>query len=197
MGKGKPVGFYKISIKVWKYLTENGVSWLMNLFNVIRRIAKMPSEWRLSVVVSICNNKGDVQSCRNYRGIKLICHIMKLWKQVIDYRLWIIVDISATQLCFMPGSLSRAVIWRCVEAREVLPSRSKTGYIWANFSEENEEEDVAFCIANDRVPQTDNFKYLSSIIKSNGDTLADVTHRIKADIVVWFRALSIDESRRT
>ena len=41
---------------------------------------KMPNEWRRSVVVPICKNKEDIQNCTNYRWIKLLSHIMKLWE---------------------------------------------------------------------------------------------------------------------
>ena len=39
---------------------------------------RMPEEWRDSILVPIFKNKDDVQSCINYRGIKLISHTMKL-----------------------------------------------------------------------------------------------------------------------
>ena len=32
-------------------------------------------------------NKGDVQSCGNYRGIKLMSHTIKLWERVAEVRL--------------------------------------------------------------------------------------------------------------
>ena len=38
----------------------------------------MSSEWRLSVVAHVYKNKGDVQSCSNYHGIKLLSHTMIL-----------------------------------------------------------------------------------------------------------------------
>ena len=31
-------------------------------------------------------NKGNVQSCGNYRGIKLMSHIMKLWEREVESR---------------------------------------------------------------------------------------------------------------
>ena len=34
----------------------------------------MPDEWRKSILVPIYKNKGDIQSCTNYRGIKLMCY---------------------------------------------------------------------------------------------------------------------------
>ena len=47
----------------------------------------MPEEWRDSILIPIFKNKGDVQSCINYRGIKLISHSMQLWKRVVETRL--------------------------------------------------------------------------------------------------------------
>ena len=49
-----------------------------NLFNKIWLTKKMPNEWKKSTLVPLYKNKGDIQSCFNYRGIKLMCHTMKL-----------------------------------------------------------------------------------------------------------------------
>jgi hypothetical protein len=45
----------------------------------------MPDEWK-STLVPIVKNKGDIQSCTNYLGIKLMSHTMKLWERVIEHR---------------------------------------------------------------------------------------------------------------
>ena len=55
-----------------------------------------------SVLVPIFKNKGDVQSCSNYRGIKLISHTMKLWERVVEARLRREVTINEQQYGFMP-----------------------------------------------------------------------------------------------
>ncbi|XP_063941331.1 uncharacterized protein LOC135149533 [Daucus carota subsp. sativus] len=79
--------------------------------------------------------------------------------------------------------------WRMsLEGYGLRLSRSKTEYLWANFSEEIHEADVAVCIVEARVPQTNTFKYLSSIIQSNGDISADVTHRISTGWLHWWAA---------
>ncbi|GJS91806.1 retrovirus-related pol polyprotein LINE-1, partial [Tanacetum coccineum] len=64
--------------------------------------AKMPDEWRLSEVIPIYKNKGDAQSCSNYRGIKLLSHAMKLWERVIERRLRRETRVSENQFGFMP-----------------------------------------------------------------------------------------------
>ena len=63
----------------------------------------MPKEWRKSVLVPIFKNKGDVQCCGNYRGIKLMRHTMKLWERVVVKRLRAVVEICEQQYGFMPG----------------------------------------------------------------------------------------------
>jgi hypothetical protein len=62
----------------------------------------MLTEWRKSTLISLHKNKGDVQGCANYRGIKLISHTMKLWEKVIEHRLRRIIKISDYQFGFMP-----------------------------------------------------------------------------------------------
>ncbi|KAF3671399.1 putative pre-mRNA-processing factor 6-like [Capsicum annuum] len=48
-------------------------------------------------------NKGDIQSCNNYKGIKLLSHTMKIWERVVELRLRRIVSISENQFRFMLG----------------------------------------------------------------------------------------------
>ncbi|KAK3518664.1 hypothetical protein QTP70_007151 [Hemibagrus guttatus] len=70
MKSGKAVGPDDIPVEVWKCLGEAAVEFLASLFNRVLESERMPEEWRRSVLVPIFKNKGDVQSCSNYRGIK-------------------------------------------------------------------------------------------------------------------------------
>jgi len=63
---------------------------------------KMPEEWRDSVIVPIYKDKGEIQVCGNYRGIKLMSHTMKIWKRVIDVTLREEKSIGEEQFGFMP-----------------------------------------------------------------------------------------------
>lgn len=40
-------------------------------------------QWISSIVIPIYKNKDDTQSCRNYKGIKILRHTMKLWERVL------------------------------------------------------------------------------------------------------------------
>ncbi|KAK3569613.1 hypothetical protein QTP86_002596 [Hemibagrus guttatus] len=101
MKSGKAVGPDDIPVEVWKCLGEAAVEFLANLFNRVLESERMPEEWR-SVLVPIFKNKGDVQSCSNYRGIKLMSHTMKVWERVVEARLRKVVDICEQQYGFMP-----------------------------------------------------------------------------------------------
>lgn len=101
MKSGKAVGPDDIPVEVWKCLGEMSVDFLTRLFNRILDSNKMPDEWRKSVLVPIYK-KGDVQSCSNYRGIKLMSHTMKVWERVVEARLRQEVEICEQQYGFMP-----------------------------------------------------------------------------------------------
>jgi hypothetical protein len=78
MKGGKAMSPDGIPIEVWRSLGDVAIVWLTKLFNLIFQSNKMPDEWRWSILVPIFKNKGGVQSCTNYRGIKLMSHTMKL-----------------------------------------------------------------------------------------------------------------------
>ena len=103
MKGGKATGPDGIPIEVWRCLGDIAIVWLTKLFNRIFRSNKMPEEWRRSILVPIYKNKGDIQSCTNYRGIKLMSHTMKLWERVIEHRLRGMTRVTMNQFGFMPG----------------------------------------------------------------------------------------------
>ncbi|KAL6531334.1 acyl-CoA-binding domain-containing protein 4 [Orobanche minor] len=111
MGSKKAEGPDGIPIEVWRCLGERGIDWLTMLFNKIWRSNKMPSAWRKSILVPLYKNKGDVQDCSNYRGIKLMSHTMKLWERLIEQRIRKCVKITENQFGFMPGRSTMEAIY--------------------------------------------------------------------------------------
>ena len=103
MKNGKAVAPDDIPVEVWKCLGESALKFLTKLYNRTMESERMPEEWRDSVLIPIFKNKGDVQSCSNYRGIKLISHTMKLWERIVEKRLRSDLKFSNQQYGFMPG----------------------------------------------------------------------------------------------
>jgi Reverse transcriptase (RNA-dependent DNA polymerase) len=85
--------------------------WLTKLFNTVFRSNKMSDDWRISILVPIFKNKGDIQSCTNYRGIKLMNHTINLWERVIEHRLRKLTIISKNQFGFMLGRSTMEAIF--------------------------------------------------------------------------------------
>ena len=77
---------------------EMGIKFLIRLFNKLLGGERMPEVWRRSVLIPIYKNKEDAQYCENYRGIKLMSHIMKVWERIIEARLRNRVEISNSNM---------------------------------------------------------------------------------------------------
>ncbi|KAK3530169.1 hypothetical protein QTP86_017736, partial [Hemibagrus guttatus] len=140
---GKEVGPDDIPVEVWKCLGEAAVEFLTSLFNRVLESERMPEEWRRSVLVPIFKNKGDVQSCSNYRGIKLMSHIVmdQLSEEVRQESSWTMMFADDIVIC----SESREQVeenlerWRfALERRGMKVSRS---FIEVSEGEEMSELD--------------------------------------------------------
>ncbi|KAF3647161.1 putative peptide/nitrate transporter-like [Capsicum annuum] len=125
MRRGRATGPDEIPVEFWKFVGEAGVRWLTGLFNEIFRTAKMSEAWRRSTMIPLYKNKGDIQSCNNYRGIKLLSHSMKIWERVVEVRLRRIVSISENQFGFMPGRSTTEAIHLVLRLVEQYRERKK------------------------------------------------------------------------
>nr|XP_009631044.1 uncharacterized protein LOC104120878 [Nicotiana tomentosiformis] len=67
------------------------------------RMKKMREEWRWSTMIPLYKNKGDIQNCNNYRGIKLLSHTINVWERVIEGRMRRSVSIFMNPFGFMLG----------------------------------------------------------------------------------------------
>ena len=76
---------------MWKILRE------------VWRSEKISDEWTRSVIVPISRNKGDILDCKQYRGIKLYEHRLKVLERVLDERVRKIMEVDPRQFGFMPG----------------------------------------------------------------------------------------------
>lgn len=103
MKNGKATGPDGVPIEVWKAMGEDGVDVLWTLMRKVMREERIPETWRESFLIPIFKEKGDVQSCENYRGIKLMSHTLKLLERILDGRIRQEAHIGRQQLGFMKG----------------------------------------------------------------------------------------------
>jgi hypothetical protein len=76
--------------------------------------------------------------------------------------------------------------WRiALERKGLRISRSKTEYLFCNFSGGIDEENTQITIGGQAVPQTTKFKYLGSFVQCDGDIDCDVAHRVQAGWCKW------------
>jgi hypothetical protein len=128
MKGGKVMGPDGIPIKVWRSFGDVAIVWLTKLFNLIFRSNKMPDKWRRGILVSIFKNKGDVQSCTNYWGIKLMSHTMKLWERIIEHRLRGVTNVTKNQFGFMPGRSTMEMIFLIMQLMERYREQKRPAY---------------------------------------------------------------------
>jgi hypothetical protein len=125
MKGGKAMGPDGIPIEVWRGFGDIAIVWLTKLFNLIFRTNKMPEEWKQSILVTILKNKGDVQSCTNYRGIKPMGHTIKLWERVIEHRLRQMTSVTKKLFGFMPERSTTKAIFLLRQLMERYKEKKK------------------------------------------------------------------------
>ena len=103
MKNGKSMGPEGIPVEAWRALGGEGVDIVHQLIREIMEKEVIPEKWRESTLIPIFKEKGDIQCCENYRGIKLMSHTLKLFERVLDNRLRQVVQIGRQQLGFMEG----------------------------------------------------------------------------------------------
>jgi len=80
IGKGKlnkAGGKSEVTMELINALGELSREWIYSLLGKIWSTEKMPEDWKESELVKLYKQKGDILSCGNYRGIKLLEHMLK------------------------------------------------------------------------------------------------------------------------
>ena len=98
----KATGPDDLHIEAVKILAKQDIMYVVEAMNQVLQQG-IPGIWRKSRMVPIYKGKGDILECNNYRGIKLMCHPMKLWERLVEARLRQITSIDNTQYGVRPG----------------------------------------------------------------------------------------------
>ena len=125
MKNSKATGPDNIPVEAWKGLGEEGIDLLWDLMKKVYQQEKMPEEWRDSIIIPIYKEKGDIQECGNYRGIKLLSHTMKVWERIIERRIRDETTIGEEQFGFMPGRSTTDAIFALRQLLEKHRERGK------------------------------------------------------------------------
>ncbi|KAF3642601.1 AT-hook motif nuclear-localized protein 1 [Capsicum annuum] len=84
------------------------------------------------------------------------------------------------------GVNDKLEMWRqTLESKGFRVSRSKTEYVECKFNDVRRENEVVVKLEAQEVCKRDKFKYLGSVIQSNGEIDEDVSHRIGAGWMKW------------
>ncbi|KAJ8715501.1 hypothetical protein PYW07_009983 [Mythimna separata] len=129
MKNRKSIGPDNVPIEVWKAMGSHGVDLLTDLFNRILTTKEMPNQWRLSLIIPVYKGKGSVQDCSNYRGIKIMCHTMKLFERIIDTRLRSECTISECQYDFRAGNSTMDAVFALRTLSEAYRERRRALYM--------------------------------------------------------------------
>ena len=100
---GKAAGSSGVVAEMLQASGEVGISRMTDLFNGILDEYKIPEDWNTSVTLNCFKNKGEVTDRGNYRGLKLLEHLIKVFEKVIEEEIRRQVSIYSMQFGFVPG----------------------------------------------------------------------------------------------
>ena len=100
---GKAAGSSGVVAEILQASGEVGISRMTDLFDGILDEYKMPEDWNTSAILNCFKNKGEATDRGNYRGLKLLEHLMKVFKKVIEEEIRRQVSIDSMEFGFMPG----------------------------------------------------------------------------------------------
>ena len=71
MKKGKAIRPDDIQVETWRVFGKTDVKWVTTIHRNVMQTEKMPENRIYSTLIPVFKNKGDIQDCKNYRGMKL------------------------------------------------------------------------------------------------------------------------------
>ena len=79
--------------------------------NLIIYEKNIPEDWKDSFIINCYKGKGDATDRGNYRGLKLLEHVMKILERVLESPIRSQVDINNIHVGFMPGRSTTTAIY--------------------------------------------------------------------------------------
>src|SRR5437867_1926923 len=127
---GKAAGQSGVAADMLKAAGEAGVKWVTDICNEVVRSGVVPVDWR-SWMVNVYKGKGNALECSSCRGIKLLEHVLKVLKRVVEARLRKTVKIDEMQFGFCPGKGTTDAIFIVRQVLEKFLGKQKE--LWMAF----------------------------------------------------------------
>ena len=128
MKTGKAAGPSGIVAEMLKVSGDTGARLVADLANDMVRNGAIPSDWEDSFITNIYKGKGDALERGNYRGLKLLDHVMKGIKRVIEKIIRERISIDDMQFGFMPGHGTTDAIFILRQLQEKHLAKNKKLY---------------------------------------------------------------------
>ena len=129
MKNGKAAGPSGVTIEMVKAGGELSTDLVHDLISDIVGEAVIPKDWKDSIIINCFKGKGDATDRGNYRGLKLLEHVMKILERVIDKLIREQVEIDSMQFGFMPGRSTTDAIFIVRQLQEKFLAKGKTLYL--------------------------------------------------------------------
>ena len=107
---------------------DTGARLVVDLANDMVRNGVIPSDWEDSFIINIYKGKGDALERGNYRGLKLLDHVMKGIERVIEKIIRERISIDDMQFGFMPGRGTTDAIFILRQLQEKHLAKNKKLY---------------------------------------------------------------------
>ena len=128
MKSGKATGPTGIVIDMLKASGDVCIDLVTELINDIIADGVIPQDWQVSYIINRYKGKGDAVERGNYRGLKLLDHIMKLLERIIEQLIRGHVKIDEMQFGFMPGKSTTEAIFMVRQLQEKYLAKHKKLY---------------------------------------------------------------------
>ena len=128
MKTGKAAGPSGIVAEMLKASGDTGARLVADLANDMVRNGVIPSDWEDSFIINIYKGKGDALGRGNYRGLKLLDHVMKGIERVIEKIIRERISIDDMQFGFMPGRGTTDAIFILRQLQEKHLAKNKKLY---------------------------------------------------------------------
>ena len=129
MKVGKAAGPSQLVAEMLKASGETGAVLIRDLVTSIARDGKIPSDWEESFIVSLYKGKGAALERGNYRGLKLLDQVMKVYERIVESHIRQQVSIDDMQFGFMPGRGTTDAIFIIRQLQEKYLAARKSLYM--------------------------------------------------------------------